>query len=495
MLAKAQNIKRLNNLAMLSSVAFLLLYLTIFLEIVAFAQADSESVASGRDLFIQNRCVNCHTIGRGRFVGPDLAGVGNKYSKDEIEQWIQNPQQIYQAKGKTPINEGYPPMPPLQVPQPHVDIIANYLFSKKPVRSDKDYGEIRGSVTNRTTEEPTGDITVTLGEMLGDRVTGEKKVTTDKNGAFVFEELPWDRSYTITLNYRGTEYVTDKLVFYPDEDTKTIELPVYEPTESDTEIIVKQAHMILQISARSISVAELLMFENKDKKIYVGSGVVDGKRETLKFRLSSDATDIQFVHGISGENVVQTESGFSDTSPVWPGITRVVYTYTLPYKSGKNVIEDVVNYPTESFLLLISDSDEKVNVEGLTGGDVVEIQNEKFRQWTGKDLKPSSQIVVAINKSLDRESVIKWAAFCVALLVVGGGVLYAFVFKGKKVDREVSQEILGEAQKEKAALIREIADLDDRFEAGGLDEKTYSKARKERKERLIKLMRRISDQG
>jgi cytochrome c551/c552 len=490
MSAKVPNLKGINNLSVISTIAFLLLSSTVFLGVDILAQVDAEKADLGKDLFIQNRCVNCHTIGRGRFVGPDLAGISSKYSKDEIKQWIQNPQQVYQAKGTMPINEGYPPMPPLQVPQAHIDVIADYLVSKRPVKFTKDYGDIKGSVTNKTSDEPTGGIELTLREMLGDRVTDEKKLMTDKNGAFEFRDLPWNRSYTITLNYGGTEYVTDKLVFYPDEDTKTIDLPVYEPTESDSEIIIKQAHMILQVATDSISVAELLMFENKDKKIYVGSEAVDGKRETLKFRLPGDASNIQFIHGIASENVVQTESGFSDTSPVWPGVSRVVYTYTIPFKSGKNVIEDRVNYPTDSFLLLVSDLDERVTVEGLSGGDVVDIQNEKFVQWTGTNLKPDSSIVVTINKSLDRESIAKWAAVGVVLLVVGGGILYAFIFKGKGSDRNESKETLNDIEKEKALLIQEIAELDDRFEGGGLDEEIYRKARTEKKERLIKLVHR-----
>jgi cytochrome c551/c552 len=495
MSAKVPNLKGINNLSVISTIAFLLLSSTVFLGVDIFAQVDAEKADLGKDLFIQNRCVNCHTIGRGTFVGPDLAGISSKYSKDEIKQWIQNPQQVYQAKGKMPINEGYPPMPPLQVPQAHIDVIADYLFSKKPVQSTKDYGDVKGSVTNKTSDELTGGIELTLREMLGDRVTDEKKLMTDKNGAFEFRDLPWNRSYTITLNYRGTEYVTDKLVFYPDEDTKTVELPVYEPTESDSEIIIKQAHMILQVATDSISVAELLMFENKDKKIYVGSEVVDGKRETLKFHLPGDASNIQFIHGITSENVVQTESGFSDTSPIWPGVSRVVYTYTIPFKSGKNVIEDRVNYPTDSFLLLVSDLDEKVTVEGLSGGDVVDIQNEKFVQWTGSNLKPDSSIVVTINKSFDRESIAKWAAVGVVLLVVGGGILYAFIFKGKGFDRNESKETLNDIEKEKALLIQEIAELDDRFEGGGLDEEMYRKARAEKKERLIKLVQRITERS
>ena len=33
-------------------------------------------------LFIEKRCITCHVIGRGRFVGPDLYNVFDKYSKN-----------------------------------------------------------------------------------------------------------------------------------------------------------------------------------------------------------------------------------------------------------------------------------------------------------------------------------------------------------------------------------------------------------------------------
>ncbi len=80
------------------------------------AQVKDSIPTSGKELFIQYRCVRCHTIGRGRFVGPDLEGVNKKYSKNEIQKWLENPQEIYKSKGKMPLNEGYPPMPPLNVP-------------------------------------------------------------------------------------------------------------------------------------------------------------------------------------------------------------------------------------------------------------------------------------------------------------------------------------------------------------------------------------------
>ncbi|MBI2486091.1 MAG: cytochrome c, partial [Deltaproteobacteria bacterium] len=197
-------ISEVNKINFLWTTIFFLLCLSLNLSSEIYSQESSEKLPSGKDLFIKNRCVNCHTIGRGRFVGPDLAGVGSRYSKEEIEQWMGNPQLIYQSKGKMPINEGYPPMPPLEVSPEEAGFIADYLLSvKTPTVSKAKGGVIKGMVVNATSEETTKGIELTLMAYLGDRPTDQKKVKTASDGSFNFSNLAWDRSYTISLNYKG----------------------------------------------------------------------------------------------------------------------------------------------------------------------------------------------------------------------------------------------------------------------------------------------------
>ena len=64
-----------------------------------------------KENYLQKRCVTCHVVGRGKFVGPDLWNVSKKYNKSDLIQWINNPDQIYEKYGKKPFNNGYPPMP------------------------------------------------------------------------------------------------------------------------------------------------------------------------------------------------------------------------------------------------------------------------------------------------------------------------------------------------------------------------------------------------
>ncbi|HXG31166.1 MAG TPA: cytochrome c, partial [Thermodesulfobacteriota bacterium] len=87
-------IKRLSGFKIHLIIALVLLYVGLmgFMGISHAVDVPENTPLSGRELFIKNRCANCHTIGRGRFVGPDLKGVESRYSRDQIEEWMENPE-------------------------------------------------------------------------------------------------------------------------------------------------------------------------------------------------------------------------------------------------------------------------------------------------------------------------------------------------------------------------------------------------------------------
>lgn len=487
-------IKRLSGFKIHLIIVLVLLYVGLmgFMGISHAVDVPENTPLSGRELFIKNRCANCHTIGRGRFVGPDLKGVESRYSRDQIEEWMENPEMIYRSKGKMPVNEGYPPMPPLGVPSEEAKAIAQYLLSLDIASLPRaEGGKIGGRVVNRNNEEAVEGVELTLRAYLGDREMEEKKTRTDKSGGFLFDGLPWNRSYAVSLRYKGADYITDKMVFYPEEDKKTLDLPVYEPTDSDRDISVNADHMVIQVSNEEIQVAEIMVFHNGSKNVYIGKENQNAVRETLGFDLPEGASNIQLLEGLKGENVVQTASGFSDTSPFQPGIKRVVYAYTLPYKSGRNLFEKKINYPTQGFILLVSDSGVDVRVGGLTGGDPVSINNERFLRWTGTKLKPETRIRIEIGKPILSGDSLKWVAFGTVLVLVMGGIIYSFIMRKETTQTVVRKDSYGDLETERKRLIKEIAELDDRFDDKEITEAEYREMRSRKKERLIEITRRI----
>lgn len=88
----------------------------------------------GAHAFQDRGCSNCHSVGGGVVVGPDLGTVSSKYDHATLVQWIESPESIYRARRKQPLNDGFPEMPNLGVEPLEAEAIAEYLAGDAPAR-------------------------------------------------------------------------------------------------------------------------------------------------------------------------------------------------------------------------------------------------------------------------------------------------------------------------------------------------------------------------
>jgi hypothetical protein len=248
--------------------------------------------------------------------------------------------------------------------------------------------------------------------------------------------------------------------------------------------------LIVQSEGEILSVADLSLFNNSGDKIFVGGNELeDGRKESLRFSTPNEARSVNFIHGINPDDIVQTPYGFADTTSIMPGEKRVVYAYELPAESGTTNFEKTIEYPTDSFLLLVSDPQRTVEVEGLTGGETKEIRGQNYQQWTATELKPGHKIIVKLTGPTVSPDYIKWGALGVVLLIVIAGIIYSIISKKESREDQITEKT-SDMDSTRTALIKEIAFLDDSFEAGQIEEGEYKKLRKEKIEELKKHTRR-----
>ncbi len=82
---------RLSKLALGSLTAAAL----VFGASVAQAQKMDPALAKrGKSLFVNRGCTACHTIGKGKLAGPDLAGVTQRRSHEWLKRWLKDPSQM-----------------------------------------------------------------------------------------------------------------------------------------------------------------------------------------------------------------------------------------------------------------------------------------------------------------------------------------------------------------------------------------------------------------
>ncbi len=86
---------------------------------------------AGERLFLALGCIRCHTVGKGKRVGPDLAGVGQRRTRTWLRRWLLDPPgMIATDEAARALAKEYPvPMPIMGLSAAEADLIAEYLVS------------------------------------------------------------------------------------------------------------------------------------------------------------------------------------------------------------------------------------------------------------------------------------------------------------------------------------------------------------------------------
>ena len=60
-------------------------------------QVDAAMAKRGQSLFQSRGCIGCHSIGKGKRSGPDLAGVTQHRDLDWLRRWLKNPTLMFET--------------------------------------------------------------------------------------------------------------------------------------------------------------------------------------------------------------------------------------------------------------------------------------------------------------------------------------------------------------------------------------------------------------
>ena len=86
----------------------------------------------GAALFKQN-CGACHSIGKGKLVGPDLKGTHSKYEKPWLTKWIRSSQELVKANDPIAVKlfeeNGKIPMPDQALSDSQIEAVIGFIES------------------------------------------------------------------------------------------------------------------------------------------------------------------------------------------------------------------------------------------------------------------------------------------------------------------------------------------------------------------------------
>jgi len=404
--------------------AFIFLFFLIFHQVPAYAQV----APSGEEIFVQGKCIRCHTIGRGRFVGPDLLGVGDRYSRDDLIRWARDPESIYAERKKKPVNDGYPPMPPMNLSESDAQKVVDYLLGYTLPSDIGESGTIKGRVRNITTGKPGAGQDVVLISYMGDRPQERHFAKSDSLGNFSFSSLQWDRSYEIMLFHHGVQYVSGKMVFLPGEDRITLDLPVYDTTTSDENVSLQSLNLIVYPDEGdgNMNVTSLYVFENSGNTVFTAEQA-GSDTATLVFSVPEEAADVTFSDGVNPEAVERQGEKLYNKLPFLPGMKRIALGYSIPLSQIQGKFQIGFDYEVADLAVFVRKTELGIKVKqpGAVAEEIM-IHDEAFLKYQLSDLKPGGVTVVVSNVSFLKSNLGKYLPVILFFVFITMGVMYFF---------------------------------------------------------------------
>ena len=327
--------------------------------------------------------------------------------------------------------------------------------------------------------------------------------TTSADGGFAFENLSTDPDivYFLGTRYGGISYGTDLISLTEVSPTLTLEIPVYETSSDDSGIRLTRVNWLVDHAPGQLRVRQIIGVAN-DLDTTVTGHLVDGSDApvTLALPVPANATDVEFHDGALGGRYQQAGDVIYDTTPIRPGqqSRQVLVGYTVPYTGAASALVADFAYPVENLNVLVADLPglEVSAAAPLEDVGHQTVQGNPYRVWTG-ELTGAQPVEVTLANLIpagetdprDEPAIATpfvapapepppatispiFAALGIGalVLIVGGGILYWKYSRDKR-----STKMLVADQRER--LLTEIAALDDRHDAGDLDDETWSAER------------------
>ncbi len=377
-------------------------------------------------------------------------------------------------------------------------LIAFLLISHPALAADAGgNGTISGSLVNQTsgTTSSVAAQTVTLNTYQGNNKTDSKTVKTDDAGKYVFNGLSTDaaNTYEVDVTYQGADYYSDPIQFAAGETTKSADIAVYDTTTSDDALSIMLAHAVVLKNGSGLLVSEYYYFANTSDRAFIGKPGSSGKNETVKFSIPPGATDFQIAYGLTDSELIKNGNNFTDTVAVTPAGREISFIYTIPLTSDKQSLTWNFNYDLTRFDLLATDPSIKISGSGLTQQQPISINGKNYQDYSSEGLSRGGTLSADLsNLSATGSSSTTgmnwvWLALIPVVLIIGG-VGFVFLRRRKSQPVPASFEATDSVDiKEK--LLAEIAELDDNFENGKIEENEYSRLRSEKKRKLVTLMK------
>lgn len=383
-------------------------------------------------------------------------------------------------------------------------------------------GIISGLLTNGTTGEILPETEVSLRAFTPDfQETLTLTTTTGTDGSFRFDvaDVPPDWVYITGASFGGLNFSSGADQMAREAASLDLPITVFDKTTDPAGINIAQLHLVMEFTEDMVQVSELYVINNAQESVYVGA-TGDPTQGVIEVAVPEGAQSLEFLRSfgtmdsfLPANDFVATERGWADPLPVRPGegAQTMLVRYLLPYESGMTIAHPIFYQTATSTIILPDVGVSVVNTPWVEQEPQSFGQSQTFRNYVGPSVPAGETITMELEGRPEIVSTSDGAAVAnrdqTTELLIGGGALLLAAVGGIFLwrfwqHRAAAEEEEGEEWEEEAPavaeaaaadtaqtdeLIRAIAELDDAFESGALDEALYQSRRAELKQQLAAL--------
>lgn len=458
-----------------------------------------EAIASGEGLFADN-CSACHGEsgqgdgpGAGDFAAPltDLTAVNYWFNRSNADVFTA----MQQAEGHD-YTLGDDEL------WDTIDYARTFSFDFADPNAPIEMALITGSVTNGTT----GAIPTGLEAQLraftpefNQTLTLSAPVDADGSFSFNLTDVPANWVYVTSVVYDDLSYSSSPDQLDPASPVLDLPVTVFEKSTDPAAITVEQIHVIMDFFEDRVFVNEVYVFNNNDTAVFVGQSG-DPAQGTVEVVLPTGAENVSFQRSfgtfenfLPANELFPTDRGYADVVPLRPGPSsmNLLVRYDLPYEPGMTIAHPVY-YDVARATAMLPDVGVELDNDAWTPQDATQMGTAgTFLNYLSAGIAADE----ALNFTLAGrpQAVANTAGAVVPVrdntleLVIGAIVLAAVVVGGFLAVRNWRQAEDDEAWEEEEeavaadpqALLQAIANLDDAYDAGQIDDQTYETRRAE----------------
>ncbi len=312
------------------------------------------------------------------------------------------------------------------------------------------------------------------------------RTLTDTNGEFKIENILTSNSLIlINFSYDNVDYSQ------PAELTdagEIIEIKLYGQKSDYSEISIKSQSIIIvdvDPSNEILSIMEMVNIHNPTNYTIVPDS--ESIMSLLRFALPENYFDLDIQSSLPIGNAIEVNKGFGMTNPIPPGTNEIIYSYRVIYDKKAYPIDRKVSYPIDSLLVLIPEGIGSVDTasNSFTQKGIANIGSRNYTQYEFGKFQNAEAIsiifddlpTIGIFKKFIQyigNNPLTFIPISLGIITIASLSIYLIISRRKSLSTMSETEILDI-----------IANLDNIYQNGYIDEKSYLNKRAHLKNILL----------